>query len=375
MIICSLSDNQFLKKIQDYTKVRILAKMNSLNNSSKSRRGYDLTRTKILAGNSHPKLANDIASYLDKTVTKAIVDRFSNSEIRVQILENVRRNDVVIVQTGSQNLETGYSVNDYLMELLTMINACRLSSADDIIVVIPCFPYARQDKKDISRTPISGRMVADLIQKMGATRVIAVDFHAAQIAGFFKIPVDNFYTVGLMAEYLRSIYKLDDPQSRDNFVLVSPDEGGVKRMRSLGNEIGIRQVIMHKERDHHQKSKVLKTLLIGEKDCCVGKSCFIIDDICDTGGTICKASDSLMEQGAKDIRLLIVHGLFSPPALDRINKRPFIKEVITTDSVPQEANMKLCDKIRVVPIGPLLGEAVKRLQSGESISELFPQPT
>jgi len=369
----------------------LLSGNHSISQLGTSSPSKNLENLRIISGNSHPQLAKKVAEYLDISITPSIADKFSNSEIRIQIQENVRRKDVVIIQTGSQDTKLGYSINDFLMETFIMINACRLSSVGEIILLIPCFPYARQDKKDISRAPISGRTVADLLQTVGVTRVITLDLHASQIAGFFSIPVDNLYSVNIMAEYLKQNYlqqnylqqktiisesttssSTQDHQSDQNdYVLVSPDAGGIKRMDSLAQKVSMKSVIMHKTRDHQQKSVVKQTVLIGEKDCVKGKSCIIIDDMCDTGGTICQASKTLMEEGAKDVRLLLVHGIFSGPALERLNQYDYIKEVIVTNSLPQEENIKICPKIKVIDISPLLAEVVNRLQTGESISSLF----
>jgi len=347
----------------------------------------DLKQLRLLAGNSNPDLFQKISEWLKIPLTKSQIDQFSNSEIRVRILENIRRKTAVILQTGAQQYSdgSGYSINDYLMETLLMINACRLSSVDEIVVIMPSYPYARQDKKDTSRTPISGKLVADLLQTAGVTRLVTMDLHASQIAGFFSIPVDNLYSVNLMADYLNARFidrsssktntssdpTLDEKLFKDELVLVSPDNGGIKRMESLAQRVSLPTVTMHKVRDYIQKNTVNRTILVGEAQDVIGKSCIIIDDICDTAGTVCQACKTLMEFGAKDVRIMVVHGILSGPAIDRINELDFIKEVIVTNSLPQTENQKRCSKIRVVDVSSLLGETIYRLCSGGSISELF----
>lgn len=334
----------------------------------------DNANLRMLAGNSNRELAQSMAKQLGLDLVKSKIDRFSNKEIHVQIMENIRRRNMVIIQTGCSRPDINYSVNDFLMEIFVMANACRLSSVSEITLVIPCFPYARQDKKDVSRAPISGKVVADLLQTVGVTRIVTVDLHASQIGGFFSIPVDNLYAVNLLAEDLKKRFPIDSGE----FVLVSPDAGGIKRMEVLAKKLKMESAIMHKSRNHQEKSVVLETILIGKKDCVKGKRCIVIDDMCDTAGTIIKASQTLMDHGAKDVIILVVHGILSQnpeepekDALNRLNAADFISEVIVTNTLPQEENIKKCPKIKVVDISPLLSEAVRRLYTGESISELF----
>ena len=324
---------------------------------------------RMIAGNSHPELATAVAKCLGVTLVQSKIDRFSNGEIHVQIMENIRRRKVVVLQTGAGVPEKGYTINDVLMELLCIVNALRLSSVVDITVVIPNFFYARQDKKDVSRAPISGRLVADLLQSAGVTRVVTMDLHAAQIAGFFNIPVDNLYGVDILAQYLRDYMNIE--KNRNDLVLVSPDAGGIKRMDTLASKLQISSVIMHKSRNHQEKSMVMNTLLIGEEGCVKGKKCILIDDMCDTAGTIVKASQTLIEHGAREIAIVVVHGILSGPAIERLNAAEFVTDVIVTNSISQEDNMKLCPKLKVVDISPLLAEAIRRLYTGESISALF----
>tara|TARA_R100001163_G_C5068364_1_gene208497 strand:+ start:1190 stop:2332 length:1143 start_codon:yes stop_codon:yes gene_type:complete len=337
-----------------------------------------LGEVRLLAGNSHPELADLMSKQLGIQLVETKADRFSNKEIHVQIMENIRRRNMVIIQTGCNRSGVGndkadgeYSVNDFLMETFIMANACRLSSVGEITLVIPCFPYARQDKKDVSRAPISGRAVADLLQTVGVTRIVTVDLHAAQIGGFFSIPVDNLYAVNIMADFLRHHYQLDKPENREKYILVAPDAGAAKRNDVLASKLSLATAIMHKSRNHQLKSAVMKSVLVGDEGCVKDKVCIIPDDICDTAGTIVKASQTLMEHGASSAVVMVVHGVLSGPAIDRLNAAEFISEVIVTNTLPQEENMKRCPKLKVVDISPLLSEAVRRLYTGESISELF----
>lgn len=336
-------------------------------NSRRASNGLENLR--LLAGNSHPILAQKISQILKIPIVESKIDRFSNQEIRTQIMENIRRRNIAIIQTSISRPEINYSVNDFLIEIFIMVNACRLSSVDEITLIIPHFPYARQDKKDVSRAPISGKVMADLLQTVGVTRVVTLDLHASQIGGFFSIPVDNLYAVNIMADYLHQHLKLTE--SNNQYVLVSPDAGGIKRMDALAQKLKLDNVIMHKSRNHQEKSQVIKTVLIGKENCVLNKTCIIIDDICDTAGTICQAGETLMEHGAKDIIIAVVHGVLSGPAIDRLNERDFIREVIVTNSVPQEENLKRSNKINVIDISPLLAETIRCLYTGDSISELF----
>lgn len=330
----------------------------------------DLKNLRLLAGNSNPELFLNISKYLGISLTPEVVDRFSNGEIRVQIKDNMRRRVAVIMQTGASSPETSYSVNDYLMEILLLANTCRLSSVDEIVAIVPCFFYARQDKKDSSRTPISGRVVADLMQTAGINRVVTMDLHASQIAGFFSIPVDNLYAVKYLAAYIRRFY-LTSREETQKYVLVSPDNGGTKRIEALAQRVDLPTATMHKVRDYVEKNKVNKTVLVGEANDVTGKIPIIIDDMCDTAGTVCQACQTLIEFGAKEVIIMVVHGVFSGPGIDRLNERPYIKEVVTTNTLPQTSNLKKCPKLKVIDISPLFGEAIYRLYTGGSISELF----
>lgn len=327
---------------------------------------------RIIAGNSHPVLAKSIADYLKVPLTDSKIDRFENGEVHVQIMENVRRRTAVVIQTGYGWDQPKCSINDHIMELLITVDALRRSSVDEIWAVIPNYPYARQDKKDVSRAPISGGLLARLLEEAGVTRVITLELHASQISGFFRIPVDNLYAVKSISDYInQTLLQNLGPDDRKNIVIVSPDAGGIKRMDNLAARLSLSTVIMHKSRNHQEKSMVTNTVLVGAENCVRGKKCLIVDDMCDTAGTIIKAAETLMEHGAASVSIVVIHGILSGPAIQRINSANFITDVYVTNSIPQEEHVKLCPKLRVIDISQVLAEAIKRLYTGESISGMF----
>jgi len=308
---------------------------------------------KIFSGNANLGLAKSIAKNLGLDTGKAIVGKFSNGETSVEIQESIRECDVFIVQPTCNP-----AVNDNLMELLVLTDAMCRASARRITVVIPCFGYARQDKKDKARAPITGKLVANLIQTAGADRVITLDLHSSQIQGFFDIPVDNLYAESLIVNYINQI---PGPKA-----IVSPDAGGVKRAKSIADLLGGADlVIIHKER---KKANIVDSMtLVGDV---VGKICILVDDIADTCGTLQLAAATLREKGAKDIYACVTHGVLSGPALTRINESE-IKELVVTNSIPQDYNSQNCPKLKVIDIAAMLAEAIRRTHSGESISALF----
>eukprot|EP01129_Flabellula_baltica_P006464 TRINITY_DN2421_c0_g1_i1.p1 TRINITY_DN2421_c0_g1~~TRINITY_DN2421_c0_g1_i1.p1 ORF type:complete len:318 (+),score=71.41 TRINITY_DN2421_c0_g1_i1:143-1096(+) len=307
---------------------------------------------KVFHGTAHPTLAGDICDVLGIMAGRAKVGNFSNGETMVQIHESVRDADTFIVQpTCNPN------VNDNLMELLIMVDAMRRASSKRITAVVPCFGYARQDKKDKSRAPITGKLVANMLETSGIDRLITVDLHASQIQGFFDIPVDNLTAEPLIAQYIRRI-----PGDK---VIVSPDAGGVKRAKSIADCIGCDLAIIHKERK--RANEVEGMILVGDVQ---DRVCILVDDMADTCGTLTLAAETLMESGAQDIYAVVTHGVLSGPALRRINDS-FIKELIVTNTIPQERNQELCDKLVVLDISSILAEAIRRIHNGESISVLF----
>lgn len=322
---------------------------------------------KLIAGNSHPDLANAISAYLKVPLTPATIDTFANTEVRVEINENIRGEDVFILQTGTATATQ--TINDVIMETMLLIDACKRSDTKTITLIMPNYPYARADKKDRPRVPISAKVIADMFERAGVTRLVAFDLHAAQIQGYYSIPVDNIFSINVIIEYLNTIYfkDLSKEEINNRYVLVSPDNGGVRRVMAYASKLKIQAVIMHKQRDHSSKSVVEKTVLIADEGAIEKKTCIILDDMADTFGTMVKSAKTLMEFGAKDIVVAVTHGILSSPALDRIEEASFIKEVIVTDTVPQ----KRSSKIKTISIAPLTAEVIARICHKDSISELF----
>jgi ribose-phosphate pyrophosphokinase len=308
---------------------------------------------KIISGNSNRPLAEAISSYLNLPQAKAVVKRFADMEIFVEIQENVRGQDVFVVQS------TSFPANDHLMELLIIIDALRRSSAHRITAVIPYFGYARQDRKSSPRTPISAKLVANLITHAGADRVLTLDLHAGQIQGFFDIPTDNLFAGPVLVRDIKDHYDLR------NTVVVSPDVGGVVRARALAKRIGTPLAIVDKRRDRPGESEVMN--IIGDVK---GHSCILIDDIVDSGGTLCNAADALLAQGAKDVAAYITHGVLSGGAVARITSSK-LKSLVITDSIQPTEAVKVARNIRVISIAPLIGEAIGRTAREESVSSLF----
>src|SRR5471032_3221051 len=308
---------------------------------------------KLVAGNSNPALAQQIAEYLKTTLTKAVVKRFADMEVFVEIQENVRGADVFVIQS------TSYPANDHLMELLIIMDALRRSSARRITAVIPYFGYARQDRKPGPRTPISAKLVANLITRAGADRVMTLDLHAGQIQGFFDIPTDNLYASPLMVRDIKERFDLS------NVMVVSPDVGGVLRARGVSKRINAPLAIIDKRRERAGESEVMN--VIGD---CAGYTCILIDDIVDSGGTLVNAADALLANGAKDVYAYISHGVLSGGAAARIAGSK-LKELVITDSIqPTEAVVK-ASNIRTLSISGLIAEAIGRTAAEESVSSLF----
>jgi ribose-phosphate pyrophosphokinase len=307
---------------------------------------------KLVAGNSNPALAQAICEFLNTPLTKAVVRRFADMEIFVEIQENVRGSDVFVVQS------TSFPANDHLMELLIIIDALRRASARRITAVIPYFGYARQDRKPGPRAPISAKLVANLITRAGADRVMTLDLHAGQIQGFFDIPTDNLYASPLMVRDVKE-------RSFENVMVVSPDVGGVARARGLAKRINAPLAIVDKRRERAGESEVMN--VIGEV---AGHTCILIDDIVDSGGTLVNAADALLKQGAKDVYAYISHGVLSGGAVGRIGGSR-LKELVITDSIQPTKELLATPNIRVLPIGRLIGEAIERTASEESVSSLF----
>ena len=308
---------------------------------------------KLIAGNSNPAMAAAIGQYLKLPMTKAVVRRFADMEIFVEIQENVRGEDMFVIQS------TSFPANDNLMELLIVIDALRRASARRITAVIPYFGYARQDRKVGPRTPISAKLVANLITQAGANRVLTVDLHAGQIQGFFDIPTDNLYAMPVIVKDIR------DAMTGNHLMVVSPDVGGVVRARALAKRLGTELAIVDKRRERAGESEVMN--IIGAVE---GRSCIIIDDIIDSGGTICNAAEALMKAGAKEVCAYASHGVLSGGAVARIQSSA-LKSMVVTDSIQATDDVRKCSNIRRISIAPLIGEALRRINNEESVSSLF----
>ncbi|OWR27485.1 ribose-phosphate pyrophosphokinase [Saccharibacillus sp. O23] len=312
---------------------------------------YCDSKLKIFTCNSNPKLANQIADYIGIPMGESHTTSFSDGEIQVKLSESVRGSHVYIIQS------TCAPVNDNLMELLVMVDALKRASAKSINVVIPYYGYARQDRKARSRDPITAKLVADLIEKAGAHRVIAMDLHAMQIQGFFDIPVDHLLGVPILAQYFRS-------KQIENPIVVSPDHGGVVRARKLADLLNAPLAIIDKRRPEPNVSEVMN--IIGNIE---GKTAILIDDIIDTAGTIVLGANALVEGGAKEVFACCTHPVLSGPAMDRLENSP-LKEVIVTDTIPI-THPNPTNKLKVLSVAPLLGEAIIRVHEELSISKLF----
>ncbi len=312
-----------------------------------------MSKMMVFTGNANPALAERVAERLDLDLGQATVSRFSDGEVSVEIQENVRGKDVFIVQS------TCAPTNDNLMELMVFIDAIRRASATRITAVIPYFGYARQDRRPRSaRVPISAKVVASMLTNVGVDRVLTVDLHADQIQGFFDIPVDNVYGSPVLLDDIND-------QNYDDVVVVSPDIGGVVRARAVAKQLDTDLAIIDKRRERANESQVMN--LIGDVE---GRTCILVDDMCDTAGTLCKAAAALKEKGAKRVVSYITHPVFSGPAIDNIANSQ-LDEMVVTDSIPLSEAAKGCSKIRQLSLAPMLAEAVRRVCNEESISAMF----
>ncbi|XP_054724360.1 ribose-phosphate pyrophosphokinase 2-like isoform X1 [Uloborus diversus] len=317
---------------------------------------------KVFSGTSHPELARKVVDRLGIPLGRAVLKKFSNQETSVEIKESVRGEDVYIIQSACGE------VNDNLMELLIMINACKIASASRVTAVIPLFPYSRQDKKDKyknvmssqSRAPITAKLVANMLTVAGADHIITMDLHASQIQGFFDIPVDNLYAEPAVIKWIQE----NIPEWR-NSIIVSPDAGGAKRVTALADHLKVAFALIHKERK--KVNEISEMILVGDV---TDRTAILVDDMADTCGTICHAADRLIEAGAQKVYAVITHGIFSGSAISRINNAIF-DAVVVTNSIPQDLHMAECSTIQCIDISMILAEAIRRTHNGESISYLF----
>ena len=308
---------------------------------------------KLLTGNSNKNLSQKISKFLKNRLVKSSIRKFSDGEIYIEINENIRGNSIFVIQSVSS------PANDNLMELLLCIDALKRSSAKNITAVIPYFGYARQDRKVVPRTSISAKLVSNLIAKAGADRVVTVDLHAGQIQGFFDIPVDNLFATPIFARHVKKKIKTK------NLICIAPDVGGTERARALGKLLNVGLAIVDKRRPKAGQSQVMN--IIGDVR---GKTCIIVDDIIDSGGTIVNAAAALKKRGAKDVHVYVTHGVLSGGAENKI-KKSNIKNLVITDTIDNAAKVKNIKNIEVLTISNLVGEAIKRISNSTSVSDLF----
>ncbi|KAL8875554.1 MAG: hypothetical protein Q9198_006105 [Flavoplaca austrocitrina] len=309
---------------------------------------------KLLTGNSHPELAKSVADRLGIELTKIMVLQYSNQETSVTIGESVRDEDVFVLQSTAPG-----DINDGLMELLIIINACKTASARRITAVIPNFPYARQDKKDKSRAPITAKLMANMLQTAGCNHVITMDLHASQIQGFFNVPVDNLYAEPSTLRWIRENLDVDKA------VIVSPDAGGAKRATSIADRLDLNFALIHKERA--RPNEVSKMTLVGDVR---GKIAILVDDMADTCGTLAKAADIVMAHGASEVVAIVTHGILSGNAIETLNDSK-LSRVVVTNTVPHAEKKERCEKLETIDISPTLAESLRRTHNGESVSFLF----
>ena len=308
---------------------------------------------KIITGNSNKNLSLRISKYLKNRLVRSTIKKFSDGEIYIEINENIRGNSIFVIQSVSS------PANDNLMELLLSIDALKRSSAKNITAVIPYFGYARQDRKVVPRTSISAKLVSNLITKAGADRVVTIDLHAGQIQGFFDIPVDNLFATPIFARHIKRKIK------NKNLICVAPDVGGTERARALGKFLNAGLAIIDKRRPAPGKSEVMN--VVGYVK---GKTCIIVDDIIDSGGTIVNASNALIERGAKEVHVYVTHGVLSGKAVSKI-KNSKIKRLVLTDTIDNSDRVKAAKNIEILTISQLVGEAIKRISNSTSVSDLF----
>ncbi|HSA59975.1 MAG TPA: ribose-phosphate pyrophosphokinase [bacterium] len=309
---------------------------------------------KIFSGTANPELAQKIADDIGVPLCKSTIRRFADGEIFVEVQENVRGMDVFVIQS------TCAPVNENLMELLIIIDTLKRASADRITAVIPYYGYARQDRKVQPRTPITSKLVADLLTAAGTQRVLAMDLHAGQIQGFFNIPFDHLYATPIFLDWL-----MKERNAPDDLIMVTPDAGGTERARAYAKRLNVELAVIDKRRTGPNQSEVMN--LIGDVS---GKHAVIVDDICDTAGTLTQAAKAIMNHKAKSVMAISTHGVLSGPAIQRINESP-IEALVVADTIPMGDKVKQCPKIKVLSVDNLLSEAIRRIHTGESVSSLF----
>lgn len=330
-----------------------------------------MDKVRLIAGRSNPELSKLISEKLGVPLTPVDYKEFGNTETYVRIGQSLRKKNVYIIQTGGSY--EGRSINDHIMELYQLIDACKRSGTKSISVVLPTFPYARSDKKDASHQAIMSSFICQQLTALGVTRIISLDLHNASIQAFTDISFDNLYAIKLHIAHLKdTIFKgLTQEEINKQFVLCAPDAGSIKRTEFYAKKLGMSHVIMHKHRDHTQTSVILNSQLIGDSELLRDRYVLVPDDMIDTAGTLCAAGDELSKYGIKGMIIVVSHGVFSSPAFERINQTDMITQVIVTNTLPQSLNLQKTKKLQVVDTSGLLAEVITRIQTGGSVSELF----
>tara|TARA_Y100000741_G_scaffold336739_1_gene295556 strand:+ start:1990 stop:2994 length:1005 start_codon:yes stop_codon:yes gene_type:complete len=325
----------------------------------------------LLSGNSNVLLSEKISKYLNIKLCNRKIAKFSNTEIKINICENIRNKDVFIVQTGTN--DNNNSINDYIMETLLLIDACKRSMANTINLIMPCYPYARQDKKENSREPISAKLFANMLTTAGITRLIVMDLHASQIQGFFDIPVDNIYSLRLVIQYINkhlfNNMSIEDKQKK--YIVVSPDAGATKRTLKFAEHMHLNTIIMHKQRNYEKENTIDNTILIGDNTNLKNKTAIICDDMCDSGGTLIKVVENLELHGIENVIVIITHGIFSGKCIERFQNCKIISKIIVSDTICQNKNKEILDKLEVFSISELMGDVITNIIKGGSLSLLF----
>jgi ribose-phosphate pyrophosphokinase len=330
-----------------------------------------MEKVKLIAGRSNPTLAKKIAGYIDVKLVDCQIINFANGEIYVEINENIRGSTVYFIQTGANSYDGTRSINDHYVEALQVADACRRSDVASIGIIYATFPYSRSDKKNKPRVSIMSSVIANGLKNAGYSRIICMDIHAGQTQGVVDLPFDNLYAIKLQLQYLNSyVFGSLSQEDRENkFILVSPDVGGSKRIKDFASRTCIPYAIMDKQRDYTKPGVVSSSVLIGGD--IKGKTAIVVDDMADSMGTMISAVNDLKIHGAKDVIVVVTHGILSPPAIDRINTCDMISEVIVTDTIDQSVNLSLCHKLKVVETYTLFGQVIRCLTYGTSISSLF----
>ena len=327
----------------------------------------------LISGSSHTELAKNISTILDIKLIDCSIKNFSNTEIKIDINESIRNKHIFIVETGTFGYYDNKSINDFFMETLIIIDACRRSNPKSINLILPCYPYARQDKKEESREPITAKLVANLLTVAGINRLLVLDLHSPQIQGFFDIPVDNLYSLNLVIKYLHNTLFKNKKygEIKDEYIIIAPDAGAAKRTLKFAKILKLDTLIMHKQRDYTKINCVEKNLIIGDTDSLKHRTAIILDDMCDTGGTLIKACETIVSAGAKKVVAVVTHGIFSGNALNIINNSKALDKIIVSNSIPQKYNKENCSKLEIFQVEYLISGAIQKLITSGSLSDLF----